>query len=1079
MANFTGSGADDIIIPSFVSRTVVSSNGRAPSSAADTIDGGAGNDTIDGGGGNDVLNGGDGNDLLIGGSGNDTVTGGRGNDVALLGSGNDLFVWNPGDGSDVVEGGCGHDTLAFNGSNVGEHIDVSANGSRASLFRDVANVTMDLNSIEKIKIAAAGGADLITVNDMTGTGVRQVAINLAATGDGQPDIVIVNGTAAGNHISVVSCGSSVIVKGLAEQVTIDGAEGANDSLVINGLDGNDVIDASKLSAGQIRLLIDGGAGNDIVIGSTGDDVALLGAGDDRFVWNAGDGSDVVEGGDGVDTLEFNASNADETITIVANAQRVALGNAIGGVAMDVAGVENIVVRAGNGNDVVSAGNGLSALSHLTIDGGAGNDTITGGDGNDLLIGGDGDDVVTGGRGTDVAQLGRGNDTFVWNPGDGSDIVDGQSGADTLLFNGSNVGEHMDISADGSRVRLFRDVANVTMDLNSVETIKIAAQGGADTITINDLGGTGVRQVDIDLGAAGGVGDGQADTVILNGTEGNNRITVTASGSTVTVSGLPEQVVIDHVEAANDALVINGLGGNDTIDASALTGAAIGLTIDGGAGNDTIIGSGGADVLIAGDGNDVLTGGRGNDVVLLGAGDDRFVWNPGDGSDTVEGQAGFDALVFNGSNAGEHIDISANSSRALLVRDVANVSMDVNGVERIEVATSGGVDTVTVNELAGSGVTQVAIDLAATGTHGGDGAADQVIVNGAVGDDFITIDRDGGAVRISGLAETVTVAHADGALDQLTVAGGIGNDVIDAGNLPANRIGLILNGGSGNDVIFGSHGSDVVIGGNGNDVAALGDGNDTFVWNPGEGSDFIDGQSGIDTLTFNGSSVGENITLSANGGQATLFRDVGNVTMHLTSIEHVDLAASGGVDHIIVADLSGSGVTQVAIDLAASGTTSGDGQVDDVAVNGTSRNDTINVATSGTTILVSGLPAGVTIAHADNDVLTINGGTGNDTINVGAGSYVLAGGSGSDRFVFDFSQGGHDVVQDFQAHTGGLHDADLIELKGFSDHSFDQAIANGHIVQSGANVLIADGGDDMVTLQNVSLASLHATDFLFA
>ncbi len=85
MASFTGTGADEIIIPSFVSSTVTATGKPRPSNAADIIDGGAGNDTIDGGGGNDVLLGGDGNDLLIGGSGNDTVAGGRGNDIALLG----------------------------------------------------------------------------------------------------------------------------------------------------------------------------------------------------------------------------------------------------------------------------------------------------------------------------------------------------------------------------------------------------------------------------------------------------------------------------------------------------------------------------------------------------------------------------------------------------------------------------------------------------------------------------------------------------------------------------------------------------------------------------------------------------------------------------------------------------------------------------------------------------------------------------------------------------------------------------------------------------------------------------------
>ena len=67
----------------------------------------------------------------------------------------------------------------FNGSNVGENIDISANGGRVRLFRDVGNVTMDLNSVERIQLNALGGADNIVVNDLTGTGVKQVAFDLA------------------------------------------------------------------------------------------------------------------------------------------------------------------------------------------------------------------------------------------------------------------------------------------------------------------------------------------------------------------------------------------------------------------------------------------------------------------------------------------------------------------------------------------------------------------------------------------------------------------------------------------------------------------------------------------------------------------------------------------------------------------------------------------------------------------------------------------------------------------------------------------------------------------------------------
>src|SRR5437868_15158758 len=127
---------------------------------------------------NDTINGGDGNDTIIGSAGNDTVFGGRGNDVALLGTGNDTFVWNPGDGSDTVEGQAGIDTMLFNGANINENIDISANGSRVRFTRDVANITMDLNGVEAITFNALGGADRIVVNDLSGTDVTDINLHL-------------------------------------------------------------------------------------------------------------------------------------------------------------------------------------------------------------------------------------------------------------------------------------------------------------------------------------------------------------------------------------------------------------------------------------------------------------------------------------------------------------------------------------------------------------------------------------------------------------------------------------------------------------------------------------------------------------------------------------------------------------------------------------------------------------------------------------------------------------------------------------------------------------------------------------
>jgi hypothetical protein len=69
--------------------------------------------------------------------------------------------------------------MLFNGAVVAENIDISANGGRATFFRNVASVTMDLNDTETIDFNALGGADTITVNDLSGTDVTEVNINLA------------------------------------------------------------------------------------------------------------------------------------------------------------------------------------------------------------------------------------------------------------------------------------------------------------------------------------------------------------------------------------------------------------------------------------------------------------------------------------------------------------------------------------------------------------------------------------------------------------------------------------------------------------------------------------------------------------------------------------------------------------------------------------------------------------------------------------------------------------------------------------------------------------------------------------
>jgi Ca2+-binding RTX toxin-like protein len=372
----------------------------------------------------------------------------------------------------------------------------------------------------------------------------------------------------------------------------------------------------------------------------------------------------------------------------------------------------VVVNALGGNDSVTAIGDFSIGEDTILRGGNGNDSLVGANGGELLDGGNGHDTLRGFRGDDRGVMGSGNDTFIWDPGDGSDTIEGRRGHDTMLFNGAGADENIDVSANGHRLRFFRDVASITMDANDVETVDFNARGGADNIVVNDLSGTDVTDVDLDLtGVPGGTGgDGQLDNVIVNGTNGRDLIDVSGDASGVTVSGLAATTTVTNPDPT-DVLSVNGLRGNDDIDASTLPAGLISTVFFGGWGNDNILGSANAELLVGGPGHDALDGNQGDDTGLMGAGDDTFTWDPGDGSDVVEGGPGAaDRLNFNGSGASENIDISANGPRARFFRDVGAIEMDTDDTEVMQFNGNGGADTVTVNDLTGTDVTDVDVNL---------------------------------------------------------------------------------------------------------------------------------------------------------------------------------------------------------------------------------------------------------------------------------------------------------------------------------------------------------------------------------
>jgi Ca2+-binding RTX toxin-like protein len=365
----------------------------------------------------------------------------------------------------------------------------------------------------------------------------------------------------------------------------------------------------------------GGADNDVLTGGDGDDQVFGEGGNDRLIWNPGDDNDLNEGGDGMDTVEVNGGNGAEVFTAVANGTRVRFDRVQPApFFVDIGTSESLVLNANGGDDTFTATGNLAALIQITVDGGDGNDTLNGSNGADVLLGGNGNDTIDGNQGNDLALLGAGDDVFIWDPGDGSDTVEGQDGTDTMLFNGNNASEVFDVSANGQRVRFTRNVGNIVMDLNSVERIDLNALGGIDQTTVNDMSGTALTAMDVNLSGVfgGSTGDGAVDMVIVNGTAGVDAITVVGGAGSAALAGLAVGVTIQGTDA-NDELHVAALAGDDVIVALALPAGIVKLTEEGGDGDDVLIGSSGDDVLLGGAGDDVLIGGPGLDVLDGGPG----------------------------------------------------------------------------------------------------------------------------------------------------------------------------------------------------------------------------------------------------------------------------------------------------------------------------------------------------------------------------------------------------------------------------------------------------------------------------
>ena len=200
----------------------------------------------------------------------------------------------------------------------------------------------------------------------------------------------------------------------------------------------------------------------------------------------------------------------------------------------------------------------------------------------------------------------------------------------------------------------------------------------------------------------------------------------------------------------------------------------------------------------------------------------------------------------------------------------------------------------------------------------------------VGVTKVVIPGDGNNnIRINNNVQIPVYATAGGiGKSAIIVDGGSGNDMLvgGAGN-------DIIEGGSGNDTIVGGGGSDTIVAGTGPETintTGSGSGNSQILWNPDLDSNVtLVGAMGSDevfvTADTPGSTYanGEQLSLTATGtGGAQLVHtmsDNSTRTLHLSNVPNIFISAPGGGNNIQFGSLANTGIQNVIMSYGAAHT----------------------------------------------------------------------------------------------------------------------------------------------------------------
>ena len=282
--------------------------------------------------------------------------------------------------------------------------------------------------------------------------------------------------------------------------------------------------------------------------------------------------------------------------------------------------------------------------------------------------------------------------------------------------------------------------------------------------------------------------------------------------------------------------------------------------------------------------------------------------------------------------------------------------------------------------------------------------------------------------------------------------------------PPGTVGVLLEGGAGDDLLEGGSGDDTLAGNAGADTLRGAAGNDRLAG--GDGDDWIDGGAGDDNL---GGGLGDdrlfglagNDTMGGGAGNDTLFGGDGADVMSGGS--GADLLDGGAGNDILAGSFGHDTVRGGEGDDRIGGGPGRD------LLDGGEGNDAIGGGEGDDTVL--GGPGDDFLAGGGRDDI-LDGGTGDDTLNGGAGNDTLIGGDGADVFVFnDFTLGERDVIVDF---TGGM---DRMRVAGIEGQGLTGRFLALDIQDTDMGALLRYAGHEIL-LEDVTAASLSRDDFIF-